>query len=113
MDLTILGITGKMQLRRAQRFLGLASLNPVFTEVSIKQNGRARLSLEVDLSFRQIEIIEEERKGEDVPFRLNLTILSTWLWGKPQRQITRFSRSVLSVTTPRWGENLSPPHTHV
>lgn len=107
-EIIVLVITGEMYLKKNGGFYGLATLNPFLTETSIELGRRSSFSLELDLNFRQLEIIEKERRGGDVHFRLRLKLL----WMERKRTSDRFIRdSSVVVIMPRWGQELRIPQS--
>jgi len=109
-NLTILAITGEMFLKKGDRYLGLASLNTLFASDTIKPEGRCRFDLEVNLDFRQIEIIEEERKGDDVHFKLTLKVLYS-LVERRQQLIPRFRTGIVVLSMPTGEMDLTIPQS--
>jgi len=101
---TILGITGEMSLLENGRTLGLAALNTLFTDIDAEAGRRFQRTLQLDLNHREIEIIEEARKGGNVQFLLNLKILIAKR--RSDRAFDAFETEDVQVSMPRWGTSL-------
>lgn len=100
---SVLVMNGKMRLIKEGRILGFATLNPLITSAQIAAGDRHKFSMALDLTFRQIEMIEETRKGGDVLFQLNLGIL----YLEREKPTDRLIRSeIVRVTMPRTGTEL-------
>lgn len=108
---TVHAITGEMSLLRENRYEGLASLNTLLTQNPIKPRSRSRFELELDLSFRQIEIIEERRNGQDVEFRLILKVLFSIMRGKPNQVSLSLERDSITLSSPLLGDRLMIPQS--
>lgn len=68
-------LTGEVTLYKNDSAMGFATLNPFIYGHWLLPTSTAIVAMNLDLTYRQIEVIEELRKGNDVFFGLKLNIL--------------------------------------